>query len=123
MKGDNYVATSGKAMRLICLYEDDDMDDIKQLQWENEDGKKIDESSSPKFVIMFENNLLKFFFSLFTIKLHERGTNFKKRSLVFTKINSRDSGTYTCVANVNGEIHRKSVHLHVICMFFLQQLF
>lgn len=61
MKGDNYVATSGKAMRLICMYEDTDMEDIKNLQWENEDGKKIDESSSPKFVIKFFASLCQSF--------------------------------------------------------------
>uniref|UniRef100_A0A914Z3L8 Ig-like domain-containing protein n=1 Tax=Panagrolaimus superbus TaxID=310955 RepID=A0A914Z3L8_9BILA len=75
------------------------MEDVHQLQWLNEDGKFIDSSSSP---------------NLFTIALHERGTHHKKRSLVFSKINSRDSGIYTCIAHVNNEKIQRTIHVHVV---------
>uniref|UniRef100_A0A7E4VGR6 Fibronectin type III domain protein n=1 Tax=Panagrellus redivivus TaxID=6233 RepID=A0A7E4VGR6_PANRE len=99
LEGDKYVVKANKAFRIACVYNDEDMENVHQLQWVNEDGKEIDTASSP---------------NLFTIALHERGTHHKKRSLVFSKINSRDSGTYTCVANVNGEVTRRSIHVHIV---------
>ncbi|KAE9554432.1 hypothetical protein FO519_002360 [Halicephalobus sp. NKZ332] len=99
LEGDKYVVKADRAFRIACVYNDDDMDNVHQLQWENEDGKTIDSSSSS---------------NLFTIALHERETHHKKRSLVFSKIDSRDSGSYTCVAHVAGQTLRRTVHVHVV---------
>jgi hypothetical protein len=104
LEGDKYVVKADKAFRIACVYNDEDMEDVHQLQWLNEDGKFIDSSSSP---------------NLFTIALHERGTHHKKRSLVFSKINSRDSGIYTCIAHVNNEKIQRIIHVHVVGKFLL----
>uniref|UniRef100_A0A8R1TVH0 Fibronectin type-III domain-containing protein n=1 Tax=Onchocerca volvulus TaxID=6282 RepID=A0A8R1TVH0_ONCVO len=53
------------------------------LTWRNEFGRKIDGESSN---------------SLFTVKLREHDSMYKKLSLVFTQIAKRDTGFYRCVA-------------------------
>uniref|UniRef100_F1KWP5 Neural cell adhesion molecule 2 n=1 Tax=Ascaris suum TaxID=6253 RepID=F1KWP5_ASCSU len=100
LKDDKYVVKSGGTFRVSCIFNGEDITDVNQLSWRNENDRKIDGESLS---------------SLFTVGLHEHETHHKKLSLVFSKIAPRDAGTYTCVAvDLAGRTHRKQIHVVVV---------
>ncbi|VDK48006.1 unnamed protein product [Anisakis simplex] len=100
LTGNKYVVKSDKTFHVSCTFDGEDLADINQLSWQNENDRKIDGESSS---------------SLFTVALHEHGTHHKKLSMVFAKIAPRDAGTYKCVAvDLTAQTHIKIIHVVVV---------
>uniref|UniRef100_A0AC35U5Z9 Ig-like domain-containing protein n=1 Tax=Rhabditophanes sp. KR3021 TaxID=114890 RepID=A0AC35U5Z9_9BILA len=78
-----YVAKAGRKFQVACVFEKEGSAKNEKLVWLNDEGKEIDEDSST---------------SVFTIELSEKGTNNPKKMLVFTHLEQRDSGKYSCKA-------------------------
>ncbi|VDM43723.1 unnamed protein product [Toxocara canis] len=104
LTGNKYVVKSGATFRVSCIFNGEDIADVNQLSWRNENDRKIDGESSS---------------SLFTVALQERETRHKKLSLVFSRIATRDAGTYTCIAvDLARQTHKKEIHVVVVRKFW-----
>uniref|UniRef100_A0A1I8A3Y7 Ig-like domain-containing protein n=1 Tax=Steinernema glaseri TaxID=37863 RepID=A0A1I8A3Y7_9BILA len=100
LAGEKYAVRANKTFRVACIYRRHDMfDPHHQLVWTNSDGNVIDGESDV---------------SVFTLGLPERSTKFWKESLVFRRIQPRDSGIYSCVSNVHGERIEKKIEIIVL---------
>uniref|UniRef100_A0A183I2I0 Fibronectin type III domain protein n=1 Tax=Onchocerca flexuosa TaxID=387005 RepID=A0A183I2I0_9BILA len=82
LNNSRYVVRVDRKFRISCICQQTSIN-CMHLTWRNEFGRKIDGESSN---------------SLFTIKLREHDSMYKKLSLVFTQIAKRDTGFYRCVA-------------------------
>ncbi|KAK0397079.1 hypothetical protein QR680_001971 [Steinernema hermaphroditum] len=100
LEGKKYVVRANKTFRVACIYRRHDMiDPHHQLVWTNSDGNVIDDESNV---------------SVFTLGLKERTTKYWKESLVFRRIQPRDSGIYSCVSKVHGERNERKIEIVVL---------
>ncbi|TMS36667.1 hypothetical protein L596_003773 [Steinernema carpocapsae] len=100
LEGNKYVVRARKTFRVACIYQRHDMiDPHDQLVWTNVNGDVIDGQSDV---------------STFTLTFKERGTKYWKEVLVFRDIQPRDSQTYSCKSNVNGEQVERKIEIVVI---------
>uniref|UniRef100_A0A914C5M6 Uncharacterized protein n=1 Tax=Acrobeloides nanus TaxID=290746 RepID=A0A914C5M6_9BILA len=96
--GYTYLARAKRKFRVECQFNSDDLHSFHDLKWTTKNGIVIDGYSST---------------SRFTVAMRKKNSHHIKKSLVFTHIEKRDEGVYTCEAQLQGRTVQRQIRIHV----------